>query len=164
MSLTVDLSDLLDGVGRGELEWSGTIDLATAQMVVCDANVHPLITAQRGWEPVAIAEPHDTASKKLWRYLRTRDQHCRFPGCDMPAVWADAHHIVWRSDGGPTSNTNCVLLCKYHHRLVHAEHRPWVIAGDPEDALTFTSPRGQTYTTRPPGPPRLPDTLRHRCP
>ena len=34
--------------------------------------------------------------------------------------WCDAHHIVHRADGGPTAIGNLLLLCRRHHRMVHA--------------------------------------------
>ena len=37
------------------------------------------------------------------RAVVIRDGHCRFPGCDRPPTWCDAHHIVHWADGGPTS-------------------------------------------------------------
>ncbi len=152
LTLTADLADLVAGRGSAELDWSGPIGIEAARMLACDATVHPILTDGRDtWRPVAIAEDHRTASAPLWRYLRTRDGGCRFPGCDAPAVWADAHHIRWWSDGGRTTNDNCVLLCRYHHRLVHREHEPWVIEGDAEAVLRFTSPRGVVHTTGPPG-------------
>ena len=157
ISLTADLKDLIDGTGVGELEWSGTIDIQTARMLACDANVHPVITNGGPWNPVAIVEDADTASKKLWRYLRTRDGGCRFPGCDIPAVWCDAHHVEWRSLGGETSNDNCVLLCRFHHRLVHRPANPWTITGSAEATLHFTSPDHQhRLPSAATGPPRCP--------
>ncbi|HEX9888370.1 MAG TPA: DUF222 domain-containing protein [Nitriliruptorales bacterium] len=155
ITVFVNLADLTAGVGAAESEWSGTIGIGAAQMLACDARVHPLIDLGGHWDTV-IVEDHDTASKRLWRYLRTRDRGCRFPGCDIPAIWCDAHHVVFRAADGPTSNTNCALLCRYHHRLIHAEHRPWIIHGDPETTLTFTAPSGQAHTS--PVPARL------RCP
>ena len=47
----------------------------------------------------------------------TRDRGCRFPGCGLR--FADANHVVHWADGGATSLTNTVLLCRHHHRLVH---------------------------------------------
>jgi hypothetical protein len=57
--------------------------------------------------------------KKLRRLLEHRDGGCAFPGCDRPPAWCHAHHIVPWSKGGPTTLGNGVLLCGYHHRLVH---------------------------------------------
>jgi hypothetical protein len=34
-------------------------------------------------------------------------------------AWADAHHVVHWSDGGPTSLDNLALLCRTHHRTIH---------------------------------------------
>ncbi|MBV8196034.1 MAG: HNH endonuclease, partial [Candidatus Dormibacteraeota bacterium] len=51
--------------------------------------------------------------------LAVRDRGCRFPGCDRPPEWTDAHHVKPRSDGGTRTLDNLVLLCRLHHRLVH---------------------------------------------
>jgi hypothetical protein len=48
--------------------------------------------------------------------LIARDRGCTFPGCDRPAAWCEAHHLIAFADGGPTSLTNTGLLCGYHHR------------------------------------------------
>jgi hypothetical protein len=48
-----------------------------------------------------------------------RDGGCRFPGCDRPHAWCDAHHIVHWADGGTTALANLVLLCRPPHRLLH---------------------------------------------
>ena len=52
------------------------------------------------------------------RLLHERDQHCRYPGCTA-RVFLHAHHIVHREHGGPTIISNLILLCSFHHRLVH---------------------------------------------
>ncbi len=49
-----------------------------------------------------------------------RDGRCRGHGCTIPAAWTDAHHIVSWADGGATCLANLVLLCRRHHRLLHA--------------------------------------------
>ncbi len=53
------------------------------------------------------------------RALKARDKGCRFPGCDRPASWTNAHHIVHWARGGTTDLANLVLLCHRHHWMVH---------------------------------------------
>jgi hypothetical protein len=48
--------------------------------------------------------------------LVARDRGCTFPGCDRPAAWCQAHHLIAFADGGPTSLANTTLACGYHHR------------------------------------------------
>jgi hypothetical protein len=55
----------------------------------------------------------------LRRALAVRDGGCVAAGCDRPATWTDAHHLVHWLAGGATSLDNLVLLCRVHHRAVH---------------------------------------------
>jgi hypothetical protein len=58
-------------------------------------------------------------SPALRRALTVRDGGCVAAGCDRPAPWTDAHHLVHWLEGGATSLDNLVLLCRTHHRAVH---------------------------------------------
>ena len=52
--------------------------------------------------------------------LGVRDGGCRYPGCDKPPSWTEAHHILqWARDHGRTDIVNGILLCRYHHMLIH---------------------------------------------
>jgi hypothetical protein len=52
--------------------------------------------------------------------LAVRDGGCRYPGCDKPPSWTEAHHILqWARDHGRTDVINAILLCRYHHMLIH---------------------------------------------
>jgi hypothetical protein len=61
-----------------------------------------------------------TVPPAIRRALTLRDQGCRFPGC-CETRFVDAHHVQHWCDGGETSLDNLVLLCRYHHRLLHQE-------------------------------------------
>jgi hypothetical protein len=55
--------------------------------------------------------------------LAVRDGGCRFPGCDRPPAWCEAHHLRHWVHGGTTDLGNLVLLCRAHHRAVHEGHQ-----------------------------------------
>jgi hypothetical protein len=50
-----------------------------------------------------------------------RDQHCRYPGCDMPARCLEIHHRIAWIDGGPTDVPNLVGICTRHHHGMEAQ-------------------------------------------
>ncbi|MEA2506856.1 MAG: hypothetical protein QOH48_1474 [Actinomycetota bacterium] len=52
------------------------------------------------------------------RELLFRDGGCTFPGCGTRRFIA-AHHIIHWAHGGATQLDNLVLLCSFHHKLVH---------------------------------------------
>jgi hypothetical protein len=70
-------------------------------------------------EPLDIGRRTATVPGPLRRAVIIRDRHCRFPGCDRPPPWCDAHHMIHWADGGLTALRNLVLMCRRHHRLVH---------------------------------------------
>jgi hypothetical protein len=40
------------------------------------------------------------------------------PGCQVPAIWCEIHHVTEAARGGPTHTDNGVLLCWHHHRTL----------------------------------------------
>ena len=89
--------------------------------------------------------------------LAVRDRHCRFPGCDRPGSWCDAHHVWHWSEGGPTDLDNLVLLCRRHHRMLH-RRRGMEAELLADGGFKVTAPNGTVRISRPPGtgPPALP--------
>jgi hypothetical protein len=59
---------------------------------------------------------------------------CQYPGCRTPAPFLEAHHAAWFSrDDGPTDVGNGIMLCSYHHHLIHAKHSPAKIVRHEDD-------------------------------
>jgi hypothetical protein len=86
-------------------------------------------------------------SRRLRRQLVRRDgDRCRFSGCTN-RHYLQGHHIAHWEDGGPTDLDNLVLLCSYHHKLVH--EGGWTIDGNPNHQLTFVSPDGHRVEEAP---------------
>jgi hypothetical protein len=79
----------------------------------------------------------------LERPLLHRDRGCTFPGCGARRL-LHAHHILhWVGDGGPTEIPNLVLVCSFHHRLVH-EHG-WRVSLDRSGVTAWYRPGGRPY-------------------
>src|SRR5262249_3652726 len=95
--------------------------------------------AGAGSLPPDLGAPTHTIPAHLRRLVIARDRHCRFPGCAQSPAACQPHHIVPRSQGGPTSLTNLLLLCTFHHLI--AVHRwGWGIILLPDGTVTATSP------------------------
>ncbi|HUW03909.1 MAG TPA: DUF222 domain-containing protein [Acidimicrobiales bacterium] len=60
------------------------------------------------------------ANRAQRRALAARDRGCAFPGCNRAHQYCDAHHITWWEHGGTTDLDNLVLLCRFHHLLLHS--------------------------------------------
>jgi hypothetical protein len=103
---------------RCELDDAGGITAEAARRLACDAGLSRVIVGASS-EPLDVGRRAPVVPPGLRRALVVRDRGCRFPGCDRPHPWTDAHHIVHWADGGPTSASNLVLLCRRHHRAVH---------------------------------------------
>jgi hypothetical protein len=131
--------------GGAAMSWDGTV-LSTAafQRLLCDSKLRLIADDARG-RAVGIGFRSQTIPHWLAGQLRWRDGSCRFPGCERTR-WLHGHHVVhWPH--GPTNLGNLLELCGAHHRLVH--EGGWHVTGDPNSELTFTSPAGNRYATRP---------------
>jgi Domain of unknown function (DUF222)/HNH endonuclease len=116
--VTVDEAALRADEGMADLDHSGPVPATVARRVACDASVRRVVMAGRS-EPLDVGRRTSVVPPSMRRAVIVRDHHCRFPGCDRPHSWCDAHHIVHWADGGATAIQNLVLLCRRHHRMVH---------------------------------------------
>jgi hypothetical protein len=119
VSIVVDVEALRGKDGkRSEFEHVGQVHPEIVRRWACDAVVTRVIT-QGGSEPLDVGRRTPVIPAPMRRAVIVRDSHCRFPSCDRPPPWCDAHHVQHWADGGVTAVSNLVLLCRRHHRLVH---------------------------------------------
>jgi hypothetical protein len=109
-----------------------------ARRLACDAGIIPVMLGSQS-EPLDVGRQARLVPVGLRRALSLRDGGCRFAGCDRPAAWCDAHHVIHWADGGDTNLDNTILLCAYHHTLVH---EGWRLIGDPNQTIEFRRPDG----------------------
>jgi hypothetical protein len=133
------------GVPTADLELSLPISTRTLERLACDSTISRVLLADSMVIDVGRATRVNSAPRR--RALRIRDKGCRFPGCDRPVNWSTPDHIVAWSRGGPTDLANEVLLCYYHHRLVHEGGWQVIKAGRefrflPPDRLVMRRVRG----------------------
>jgi hypothetical protein len=99
--------------------------------------------------PLDIGRSTDIIPVHLRRAIVRRDKHCAFPGCEQPPPACDVHHIIPRSEGGPTTLRNCLLLCHFHHKI--AIHRwCWIIRLHEDGTTSATRPGGRTIYSHAP--------------
>ncbi len=119
VTVTVGLDALRESAGSAcHLAVGGAAPAAVARRLACDAAVIPAVLNGRS-EPLDVGRKSPVVPPAIRRAVVLRDRHCRYPGCDRPQAWCDAHHVVHWADGGRTDLSNLVLLCRPHHREVH---------------------------------------------
>jgi hypothetical protein len=150
INLTMTLEALKGelGVPPAELELSLPISTRTAERISCDCTMSRVVLADS--MVIDVGRATRTVSPPTLRALRVRDKGCRFPGCDRQVNWSSPHHIIYWSRGGPGKLPNLVLLCYFHHRLVHEGGWQVVKAGRefqflPPDRVVMRRVRGPGY-------------------
>jgi hypothetical protein len=120
------------GAARGVIVGVGdTISGEAVRQLCCDAELNRLVT--RGKSTILdYGTTTRLASDSQFYALAARDGGCRWPGCDRPPGWTQAHHIeeVFL-ENGPTDLNKLVLECSTHHDFVH--HKGWKFVGDADD-------------------------------
>jgi hypothetical protein len=105
------------GVPPSDLEFGPPISSKTMERLACDCTMSRVLLADSMVIDVGRATRVTSAPRR--RALKARDKGCRFPGCDRPVNWTSAHHIEFWARGGQNNLPNEILLCHFHHRLVH---------------------------------------------
>jgi hypothetical protein len=148
VNLHVDLAALVARDGSGTIECGGVVHPAVASMLCCDSIVQAIVHGDGG-HTVGIGQAARTVPEWLYRQLRERDGGCTFPGCHH-SRYVRAHHIWWWEWGGPTDLDNLVLVCDFHHKLIHL-HGWRVELGKRAGVVYWFRPDYVPYTLCPPG-------------
>jgi hypothetical protein len=140
-----DLGTIIDGEGNALIEDGPVIDGATLRRLLCNARLQTVIERPDG-TVAGLGRLSREPAAWMMRQIRHRDDTCRFPGCDARR-FTQAHHIEWWSRGGGTDLDNLVLICSFHHKLVH--ELGWRIERDPDGEIAWFRPEGVRYRAGP---------------
>lgn len=117
---------------RAVLRFADSESSRTARFVDADGNVIAELDLGRTAR---------LANRAQRRALAARDGGCAFPGCQQDHQRCQAHHVKWWEHGGRTDLDNLVLLCRFHHVLIHTglftvetiDHHPVFRRPQPDD-------------------------------
>jgi hypothetical protein len=112
--------DLRLRVGSGRIEGqSQPISIETIERAICGSGMIPVAFDSDG-QVVNVGRAQRCFTPRQRDGLAARDGGCRFPGCNRPPSWCEAHHInEWFRHEGRTDIADGFLLCRHHHLLVH---------------------------------------------
>lgn len=115
--------------GIGHLEGSvDAVPLSVVETHLCDAGTVEIHT-DRGGSVLDLGRESRLFNGRQRTVLKVRDGGCVWPGCDRPPWSTEAHHSEeWYADHGKTDIADGVLLCRFHHLLLH--NNGWKIGRD----------------------------------
>ena len=132
VTVLVGLEDLQKRARAAMFDFGDRLSPAQLRVLACDARVVPVVLGGAG-QPLDVGRAMRTVPDGLRRAVAARARGCAHPGCGRPPSWCEVHHVRPWEQGGSTSIDNCVMLCRYHHRLIH--HSGWAVRirdGHPE--------------------------------
>lgn len=136
---------------RCHLDDGTPINRSTAERLLGDGSVVQILRrlGMDGHDHViAVTSAARTCTPRQRRALDARDGGCQFPGCHQSGRGTDAHHVDHWSRTRSTDIKRMVLLCAFHHRLIH---RGFTLYRDRSGTVTVTTPDGHTLIRAGPG-------------
>lgn len=106
-----------------------------------DGSTNSIFLSTPGSPPVPSRERDRPNTVALRRHVLNRDGRCcAVPGCSNKGHLA-SHHIIWREQGGATSEHNEVSVCRTCHSLIHEGFL--FVTGRAPDGLRWFGPDGK---------------------
>lgn len=139
------LEGLVTGSSGAELEGGSVVHPETVKRLLCNARVQTVVEDGKG-DVIGMGRLTREPSAAMVRQIRHRDRECRFPGCGA-RTFTEAHHVTFWRHGGRTDLENLVLICSFHHKLVH--ELGWRLARDPDGQVRWFRPDGRRYRAGP---------------
>jgi 5-methylcytosine-specific restriction protein A len=116
LNVIIGLEDLEGRARAAMLDFGGRLSPEALRLLACDASVVPIVMNGAG-QPLDVGRARRTIPDGLRRAVAARDRGCA--RCGKPPSWCEVHHIVEWESGGETALSNCVMLCRTCHRLIH---------------------------------------------
>lgn len=129
---------LLEGCGPATLPDGSALPPSELAQMLCDSAVTQVVMGAYG-EPLDVSRKQRLFSARQAKAVIARDRHCRYPGCERGAEYAEIHHAQEYERAGPTIIDNAVLFCRAHHGAIH---RAQITITHHLGGFAFTKPDG----------------------
>jgi hypothetical protein len=127
--VTLDEVKLRQACGEALLDSGASISASEARRLACNADILPMVLSGDS-KVLDLGRAQRLFDRHQRLALAQRDGGCVFWRCDRTPSLCEAHHVAWWSNGGPTNISNGVLLCSFHHHLIHQGEWQVAIAAD----------------------------------
>jgi len=138
ITAVIGLDDLKQGTGVGWVEGITEPLSATALQKLVEASGYATLVEGDNGEILYLTRHKRLFTAQQIKALLVRDGDCAWPGCGAKAGRCDAHHVIPWSEGGLTDIDNGILLCPYHHGMLH------------DSAFSLRMIRGKPHLLAPP--------------
>lgn len=130
VNVLVREEDLAKGTGFGVLEDSrDPVSIKTVERLACASGLIGILFDENG-QAVDMKREQRLHNRKQRRMLAARDGGCMIPGCSAPVSKTQVHHPdSWHRSRGDTSVENGILLCYFHHLMLHNNNWSITLAG-----------------------------------
>ena len=128
----------MEGCGPATLPDGSPLPPSELAQMLCDSSITRVVMGAYG-EPLDVSRKQRLFSARQAKAVIARDRHCRYPGCERGAEYAEIHHAQEYERAGPTIVDNAVLLCRAHHGAIH---RAQITITHHLGGFAFTKPDG----------------------
>ena len=116
VAVAVTAENLESGTGCGFIGET-PISMAAVRQFACTGGMQKIVFDQDG-RILELGSRERIFTAQQRRAIILRDGQCCTPGCNMPGVLSEIHHVDPAGNGGPTHTDNGMVLCWFHHRML----------------------------------------------
>jgi hypothetical protein len=93
------------------------ISMQAVRQFTCTGGTQKIVFTDDG-RLIELGSPKRIFTPQQRKAIILRDGECCTPGCHMPGVMCEIHHVDPAANEGPTHTDNGMLLCWFHHRTL----------------------------------------------
>ena len=127
VAVAVTQENLESGKGCGFIGET-PISMAAVRQFACTGGIQKIVFDKDG-RILELGSRERIFTAQQRKAIILRDGQCCTPGCTMPGILSEIHHVNPAGHGGPTHTDNGIVLCWFHHRMLGSSGWEFRMAG-----------------------------------